>query len=67
MDRRSEWRGTGIEDPQGINDQQGIWMPQPEDTGKHGYIAPIFSFDVVLLELISFHEPVRYVQAKEVS
>ena len=41
-------------------------MPQPEDTGKHGYIAPIFSFDIVLLELISCHEPVRYVQVEEV-
>ena len=41
-------------------------MPQPEDTGKHGYMAPVFSFDIVLLELISCHEPVRYVQVEEV-
>ena len=53
-------------------------MPKLEDTGKHGYMAPeyiesgiilqntdVFSFDVVLLELISCHKPVRYVQAEE--
>ena len=53
-------------------------MPKHEDTSKHGYMAleyiesdivsqntDVFSFDVVLLELISYHEPVRYVQAEE--
>lgn len=27
MERHSECAGTGIEDPQGIDDQQGIRMP----------------------------------------